>query len=70
MTASAVEICSQNPRRLPKRNSVTVSWPGASGGICVVYLVCAPIQRSSAVTLSKVVGADAVMRRARTATLG
>jgi len=51
MTASAVEICSQKPRRLPKRNSVTVSCPAESGGICVVYLVWAPIHRSSAATL-------------------
>ena len=32
MTASDVEICSQKPTRLPKRNSLTVSAPRGSGG--------------------------------------
>jgi len=35
ITASAVEICSQKPVRFPKRNSSTVSCPGASGGMSV-----------------------------------
>jgi len=36
ITARAVEICSQKPRRLPNRNSSTVSAPGGSGGMSVV----------------------------------
>ena len=44
MTASEVEICSQNPTRLPKRNSSTVSAPEAMAVCRGSSWVCDPIQ--------------------------
>ena len=52
ITASDVEICSQNPTRFPKRNSSTVSAPAGKGGMSREYRVCDPIQPMSACTLS------------------
>ena len=68
ITTRLLEICSHQPWRTLNRKSSTTSTPRRATGAFNEYVVWAPIQASSARTLSYLVGALAVTLAARART--